>query len=229
MSKLFLLRHLKSQWNEENRFTGWVDVPLAKNQGNRAKICSEEIFKNRIDAIYSSSLFRNMDTVAEILEKNNQKYPIFIHFNKGKMKSWGKFMDLNNNDVPVYVTEKLNERFYGKLQGLDKKETIEKYGEEKVRFWRRSYNVRPPGGESLRDVFKRTIPFYKKHVEKDLMNSKNILVVSSHNSLRAIVKYIEKIPDKDIINLEIAFGGLIEYNFDGKLNLKEKKINEMAL
>ena len=104
---------------------------------------------------------------------------------------------------------------------------IKKYGAEKVRLWRRSYNISPPGGESLKDVYKRTIPFYRKYVEKDLKQGKNVLIVASHNSLRAIVKYIEKIPDRDIIDLEIPYAGLIEYGFTQ--NGKYSKIKERPL
>jgi len=227
MAKLFLLRHLKSQWNQENRFTGWVDVPLAKGQEKMAKACAKIIFKNRIDVVYSSSLFRNMDTVAEILE-HEKKYPLFIHIDKSRMKDWSRFIDISNKDIPVYVTEKLNERFYGKLQGMDKQKVIKKYGEEKVRLWRRSYNIAPPVGESLKDVFKRTTPFYKKYVEPELKKGRNVLLVGSHNPLRAIVKHIEKISEKDIIDFEIAFGGLLEYDFDKKNNLVKKEIVKLA-
>jgi 2,3-bisphosphoglycerate-dependent phosphoglycerate mutase len=224
MAKLFLLRHLKSQWNEEeNRFTGWVDVCLQEKQQERAKILAEKIFANKIDAIYSSSLFRNMDTIARILEYD-KKYPIFIHLDKGKMKDWGKFVDLSEMDIPIYVSEKLNERYYGKLQGENKAEAIKKYGEEKVHLWRRSYDIAPPGGESLKDVVKRTTPFYKKYIEKNLKEQKNTLIVASHNALRAIVKHVEKISNKDIVNLEIPFGGLIGYELDESLLVKNKLI-----
>lgn len=229
MAKLFLLRHLKSQWNEENRFTGWVDVPVAKNQDKEAEVRAREIFKNKIDIIYSSALFRNMDTVAEILEKHSHKYPIFIHLDSGRMKNWGKFIDMSDNDVPVFVTEKLNERSYGDLQGRDKKETIRKFGEEKVKLWRRSYTVAPPEGESLKETFKRTIPFFKKNIEKKLEEGENVLVVGSHNPLRTIVKYLEKISDEEIINFEIEFGGLIEYDLDKNLEIISKKIHKISL
>ncbi len=223
MAKLFLLRHLKSQWNEEDRFNGWIDTPLAEGQTNKAKSIAKKIFQFKIDAIYCSKLFRNMDTVARILEYD-KKYPLFIHLDPGKMKKWGNFKDLSENDIPVYVSECLNERYYGRLQGLNKKEIIKKYGAEKVRLWRRSYEIAPPGGESLKDVVKRVILFYSKYIEKDLKKGKNILIVASHNSLRAIVKYIEKISGKDIINLEIPYAGLIEYKFDESLKLKNKKL-----
>jgi len=214
MAELFLLRHLKSQWNDENRFAGWTDGPLAKSDGKDARELAEKIFQNKIDVIYSSPLFRNMDTVAKILECLPEKYPFFIHLYGGKIQKWGNYTDISDNDIPTYLSENLNERYYGSLQGLNKEDTIKKYGEEKVYLWRRSYNVAPPGGESEKDVYKRTVPFYKKYIEKDLKDGKNVLVVASHNSLRAIVKYIENIPDEKIIDLELPFGALIKYDFE---------------
>jgi len=239
MPKLILLRHIKSQWNEENRFTGWVDVPLNENETYKAKELADKIFQFQIDKIYTSPLFRNEDTVARLFEGGNKKYPVFIHLPErsegwrrmnvlrldgGKTQKWGHFTDISEDDFPVFVSEKLNERYYGKLQGENKETAMRKYGEEQVRLWRRSYNIAPPGGESLKDVMKRTTPFYKKYIEKDLKNGKNVLIVASHNSLRAIVKYVEKISDKDIIGLEIPYAGLIEYELDESLNLKNKRI-----
>lgn len=223
MPKLILLRHLKSQWNKENRFTGWVDVPLDENETYKAKELADKIFQTRIDKIYSSPLFRNEDTVARLFESSNLRYPIFIHLDGGKTQKWGHHTDISENDIPVFISEKLNERYYGKLQGENKETAMQKYGKEQVHLWRRSYNVSPPGGESLKNVMKRTIPFYKKFIEKDLKEGKNILIVASHNSLRSIVKYVEKISDNDIINLEIPYGGLIEYEFDESLKLKNEK------
>jgi len=222
MPKLFLLRHLKSQWNLENRFTGWVDVPLIKNQTKKAKKLAQKIFKTKIDAIYSSPLFRNQHTVALLLESFSKKYPIYIHLDKGKMKDWGHFKEINKNYLPVYITEKFNERYYGKLQGLNKKKIIQKYGSEKVHLWRRSFEIPPPGGEALKEVYKRVVPFYQIYVEKNLKSGKNILIVMSHNPLRALIKYIEKIPDEEIINIEIPFAGLVKYEFNKSLKLKKK-------
>jgi 2,3-bisphosphoglycerate-dependent phosphoglycerate mutase len=224
MAKLFLLRHLKSQWNEENRFTGWMDVPLDKNEYGKAKELADKIFREKIDKIYSSALFRNQDTIARILEWVDDKYPVFIHLDEGKMKKWGNYIDISENDVSVFISEKLNERYYGKLQGESKEEVIRKYGQDKVHLWRRSYDVAPLGGESLKDVEKRAIPFYKKYIEKDLEKGKNVLVVASHNSLRAIIKYIEKIPKEKIIDLEIPYGALLEYQFNESLELKNKLV-----
>ncbi len=224
MAKLFLLRHIKSQWNKENRFTGWIDVPLDRKEVQKAKELAKRIPLFKINKIYSSPLFRNKDTVARILESNNKKYPIFVHLDKGKMREWGNFTDISTDDIPVFVTENLNERYYGKLQGENKVKMMKKYGKEKVQLWRRSYNIAPPGGESLAGVYKRVIPFYRKYVEKDLSQGENVLIVASHNSLRSIVKYLEKISNNNIVDLEIPYAGLIEYEFDNVLAMKTKKI-----
>lgn len=221
MPLLILIRHLLSQWNEENRFTGWMDIPLNENETQKARELAVQVFQLPIDKIYCSSLFRNMDTVARMFEQD-KRYPVFIHLNGDKMQKWGNYIDISENDVPIFCTEKLNERYYGKLQGENKETAMEKYGKERVHLWRRSWNIAPPGGESLKDVFKRTISFYKKNIEKDLKNKKNVLIVASHNSLRAIVKYIEKISDKGILEIEIPYGGIIKYEFDEKLKLKNK-------
>lgn len=213
MSEIYLQRHLKSQWNQDDRFAGWTDGPLTKDSDIKAEDFAKEISRLNIDKIYCSVQFRNMDTVASIFDNIPGKYPMFIHIDGGKMQKWGDFTG-GGNYIPAYSTEKLNERHYGKLQGLNKKETAEKYGEEQVRLWRRSFDVAPPGGESLKDVCGRVYPFYKKYIEKDLRDGKNVLVVASHNSLRAIVKYIENIPDEKIIDLELPFGALTKYGFD---------------
>lgn len=219
MPKLILLRHFKSQWNEENRFSGWVDMPLAKDKTDAEWQTIKRVSAMDFDVVYTSPLVRNSGTVLEVFESMNQKYPIFRHFD-GKMQKWADFTELNHNYLPVYVSEALNERYYGKLQGLNKEETIKKYGEDKVRQWRRGFNQAPPGGESLKDVCRRVYPFFQKYIEKDLKEGKNVLVVASHNSLRAIIKYVEKIPDNDIINKEVPFGGLLQYNYLNKTYAK---------
>lgn len=192
MSKLYLQRHLKSQWNLENKFTGWTDVPLCQEGIESAKKAAEELVGLKIDRVYTSPLIRNRETVSLILK------------------------NLGEEKLPVIVDKALDERNYGKLQGLNKDDVKKQYGEEQVQLWRRSYDVAPPGGESLEDVYGRAVPFFKKTVEKDLKAGKNVLVVASHNSLRAIVKYLENISEKDIINLELPFGALVKYDFDGK-------------
>lgn len=224
MPKLFLLRHLQSQWNLENRFAGWVDNPLSEEGAANAKGLAQKIAQEKFGVIYTSSLFRNMDTVARIFEFGNKKYPIFMRLDKGRMKDWGHFTDVSENDVPVFVTESLNERYYGELQGRNRDVIKEKYGEKQFQLWRRSFDVRPPGGESLKDTYNRTIPFFKKNIEKDLKSGKNVLLVGSHNALRSIAKYLEKISDNDIAKYEIPYGGIIEYDLDENLALRNKKI-----
>ena len=214
MAKLFLLRHLKSQWNQDKEFAGWVDNPLSNEGILAARGIYEKLRDKKIDVVYTSSLVRNMETVLRIFEHNPEQYPLFMHLNKGKMQKWGNFTDMNADDVPVYVSEKLNERYYGKLQGLNKDEVTQKYGAKLVHLWRRGFLERPPGGESLKDVYQRAVPFFKKYVQKDLAQGKNVLVVASHNSLRALVKYIENISDEGISDVELPFGAFVGYAFE---------------
>lgn len=221
MAKLFLLRHLKSQWNLDKEFSGWADNPLSKEGILAAPEIAQKLINEKIDVIYTSELIRNKETVLRIFEHFPNRYPLFMHLDKGKMQQWGKFTDKSNQDVPVYVSEKLNERYYGALQGLIHEDVIKKYGEELVHLWRRDYKKRPPRGESLQDVYKRAVPFFKKYIIKDLSKDKNVLVVASHNSLRAIVKFIEHISDKDIANVELPFGSLIQYEFNGNFTIKK--------
>jgi len=187
MPKLILLRHLQSQWNKENRFTGWTDVPLSEEGRGSAKEVAKKLLGSGIDKVYTSPLIRNRETVSLVLK------------------------ELGKDDLPVVVNKALNERNYGQLQGLNKDEVKAKYGQAQVRLWRRSWDQAPPGGESLKDVYDRVVPFYKENIEKDLAEGKNILVVASHNSLRALVKYLEGVSEDAIIDLEISPGSLKEY------------------
>lgn len=221
MAKLILLRHLKSQWNQDNRFAGWVDNPLSKEGILQAKEIADRLSITDINVVYTSPLIRNEETVLRVFENMNKQYPVFKHF-EGKASKWENF-EGQGNYIAVYVSESLNERYYGKLQGLNKDEIKQKYGEEKVHLWRRDFKTAPLGGESLKDVYKRTVPFYQKYIEKDLKNQKNVLVVASHNSLRTLVKYIEGISDENISSVELPFGALLEYEFDADLSLRSKK------
>jgi len=190
MAKLLLLRHLQSQWNKENRFTGWTDIPLSEEGIESAKEVAGKLAGFQIDKVYTSPLVRNMETVSLVLE------------------------NLGKKDLPIVVDKALDERNYGRLQGLNKNDVKRQYGEEQVRLWRRGWNDAPPEGESLKDVYNRVVLFYEEHIEKDLKAGKNVLVVASHNSLRALVKHIENIPEEQIINLEIPTGSLKEYDIE---------------
>ncbi len=214
MSYLVLLRHGQSIWNKENLFTGWVDVPLSQEGIMEAMIAGEKLKKFCFDEVYTSVLIRSIQTAMIALSKIDcKKMPIIQHEN-GKMAQWAKI----NNDLkimPVFEYEELNERYYGDLQGKNKKETAEKYGEEQVHKWRRSYDIKPPNGESLKDNYERTIPFFKNVIENRLKDGKNILISAHGNSLRAIVKYIENISDEAIPTFEIPTGIPMVYDFIG--------------
>ena len=215
MAKLFLQRHLKSQWNTEDRFAGWTDAPVAEESLKDASTVAARFIDQPIDMVFTSPLMRNMQTVLEIFKSfDDGRYPFFIHLDGGNMQEWGNFIDIGDKDVNTYVSEKLNERYYGELQGLNKAETKKKYGVDQVKLWRTSYTDAPPKGESGQDVYDRVIPFFKEHIEKELKSGKNILVVSSHHPLRAIVKYIENIPAEKMADVEIPFAGLVQYEFD---------------
>ncbi len=214
MSYLVLLRHGQSIWNKENLFTGWVDVPLSQEGIMEAMIAGEKLKKFCFDEVYTSVLIRSIQTAMIALSKIDcKKMPIIQHEND-KMAQWAKI----NNDLkimPVFEYEELNERYYGDLQGKNKKETAEKYGEEQVHKWRRSYDIKPPNGESLKDNYERTIPFFKNVIENRLKDGKNILISAHGNSLRAIVKYIENISDEAIPTFEIPTGIPMVYDFIG--------------
>jgi 2,3-bisphosphoglycerate-dependent phosphoglycerate mutase len=209
------LRHLKSQWNKDNRFAGWVDNPLSDEGRAQAAEIANILQREKIDVAYTSPLIRNQETALRIFETFKDIYPIFLHLDGGKMQTWAHF-EGGGNYLPVYVSEKLNERYYGNIQGLNKEEIARKYGERVVRGWRRGFSNKPPGGESLEDTYKRVLPFFKKYIAKDLTDGKNVLVVTSGNSLRAVVKYIANMSDEDMMNFELPFGALTKYEFDGK-------------
>jgi len=213
MAKLYLQRHLKSQWNSEDRYAGWVDNPLSDEGLAMADEAAKLLQGEKFDVIFTSPLSRNQQTTLEILKRLGLK-PLFMHLDGGKRQEWGQFEGGNGNCLPTYVSEKINERYYGKLQGLNKEESKTTFGEDQVKLWRRSWDVRPPEGESLKDTFERTIPFFKQYIEARLKEDKNVLVVSSGNSLRSIVKHIENIADDKIIDFEIPFGGLVKYEFN---------------
>ena len=200
MPQLILLRHGESQWNLENRFTGWVDVPLSPRGENEAKQAGLKLKSYLIDIAYTSVLRRANDTLNLALEAAEK------------------------TAVPIVKTLALNERHYGELQGLNKEETAQKFGEEKVRIWRRSYDVAPPGGESLKDTAARTLPYYRDVILKDLAQGKNVLIAAHGNSLRSIVMEIEKLTPEEILKVEIPTGVPIIYEFDPSLKLKSKKV-----
>ena len=201
MSVLVLVRHGESQWNLENRFTGWVDVPLTEKGIQEAKAAGEKIKKEnlRFDQAYTSSLKRAQDTLTLMLKV------------------------LGQSEIPVEKDQALNERHYGDLQGLNKAETARKFGAEQVKIWRRSYDIAPPNGESLKDTAARTLPYFESKILKDLKDGKNIIVSAHGNSLRSIVMYLDKLTKEQVLELNLGTGVPIVYQFDKNLKIISKR------
>jgi 2,3-bisphosphoglycerate-dependent phosphoglycerate mutase len=190
MNNLILLRHGQSQWNLENRFTGWEDVPLTSKGIEEAKTAGQILSKNNI----------NIDTIfSSILQRANKTAELAI-----------KEMNLENlwEDEKLIMRRdlSLNERDYGDLVGLNKEETAKKFGKDQVRIWRRSYDVSPPGGESLENVVERVKPFFSKFIQPDIIRGKNVLVVAHGNSLRATMIQIGLYKTGEISEIEIPTG-----------------------
>ena len=200
MVQLCLLRHGESLWNKENRFTGWVDVPLTDLGREQAEKAGELIKKEglRFQVAYTSVLNRAIETL-EIVMKTIQQ------------------------DIPVIKDSALNERMYGDLQGLNKEDTAKKYGSQQVHIWRRSYDIKPPNGESLEDTQKRTMPFFMNCIMTDIKEGKNVLVVAHGNSLRSIVMYLDKLSKEQVLSLELPTGLPIIYSIDPNGGVTSKK------
>ena len=223
--KLILLRHGESQWNLENRFTGWKDVSLTPSGISEAKFSGEELLKNnlQVKSVYTSLLNRATETTDIVTG--------IINFPKNEIKyDW-----------------RLNERHYGALQGLNKSDTASKYGEDQVKIWRRSYDIPPPlldmdderhpkfndkfknilcelpVGESLKNVIDRIKPFWNKYVNDITQSKGDHLIVAHSNSLRAIVKILDQLSDKEIISVNIPTGIPLVYTLDRSLNVLKKE------
>lgn len=200
MSTLILLRHGQSQWNLENRFTGWVDVDLSPQGRSEAQHAGELLRSHPVDVVFTSVLQRAINTATVAMEA------------------------AGITGVPVHRDQALNERHYGDLQGLNKAETAEKYGAEQVHQWRRSYDIAPPNGESLAMTRERVAPYYEAHIKPLLLQNKNVLVVAHGNSLRSLVMMIEHLTPDEILNTEISTGIPIIYNLDENLTVENKTI-----
>jgi 2,3-bisphosphoglycerate-dependent phosphoglycerate mutase len=189
MGHLILLRHGESQWNLENRFTGWVDVPLSSRGIQEAKNAGEKLRPYRFDRAFTSILQRAIETRLVL----------------GVIGQTG---------IPTERDQALNERMYGELQGLNKAETAKKYGEDQVKIWRRSYDVRPPGGESLKDTAERVLPYYEKAIKPHLLAGETILIAAHGNSLRALVMELEHLTREQVLELNIPTGAPLLYELD---------------
>ena len=188
-NKLVLVRHGQSIWNEKNLFTGWKDIGLTKKGINEAESVGEQIKRigTKFEAMYTSSLVRAQKTGEIILECISQK------------------------EIEIISDQSLNERNYGELTGLNKDQAKKDFGESQVQIWRRSYDIPPPNGESLKDTYERVVPYFIKTILPRLLRGENILITAHGNSLRSLVKYLEKISEDEIVKLEIATGEPIFY------------------
>jgi 2,3-bisphosphoglycerate-dependent phosphoglycerate mutase len=192
--ELILVRHGQSQWNLENRFTGWTEIALTEAGEAEARHAGELLKNYRFDHAFTSALSRAQETLRINLSVTGQ------------------------TDVPIERDKALNERHYGDLQGLNKEETAEKFGKQLVHQWRRSYDVAPPGGESLKDTRERVIPYYEAHILPLLKAGKKVLVVAHGNSLRALVMALDNIPAEEIPDLNIPTGAPLRYMIDAQGN-----------
>lgn len=223
--KLILIRHGESEWNKENRFTGWTDVDLSET-GRQEATAAGKILKDKgydFDVCYTSYLKRAINTLNSVL------------------------YELDREWLPVIKSWKLNERHYGALQGLNKADTAAKYGDAQVKIWRRSFDIQPPSlteddernpakdvryrkvdktdlplAESLKDTIARTIPYYEQVIKPDMQEGKRVLIVAHGNSLRALVKYFEGLSDDEIIDVNIPTGIPLVYEFDENLGFSKK-------
>ena len=224
--ELVLIRHGESEWNKLNLFTGWTDVELSEKgveeAKNGGKLLKEEGFQ--FDVAYTSFLKRAIHTLNHVLEEMGEEY------------------------IPVHKTWRLNERHYGALQGLNKSETAEKYGEEQVKIWRRSYDIQPPAleegdernpanqaqyagvgvqdlplTECLKDTVARVLPYWECEIKPTIVSGKRVIIAAHGNSLRALVKYLEGISDDDIVALNIPTGVPLVYEFDEHFHVLSKR------
>ena len=223
--KLVLIRHGESEWNKLNLFTGWTDVELSEKGVEEAKEGGKALAAAGFDfdICYTSYLKRAIHTLQFVLD------------------------ELDRNWLPVVKTWKLNERHYGDLQGLNKAETAEKYGEEQVKIWRRSFDIAPPvlaendtrcpylqtayrgvdkaelpRTESLKDTIARAVPYFESVIKKDMLAGKRVLIAAHGNSLRALIKYFEHLSDEEIIQVNLPTGVPLVYEFDDNFNVLNK-------
>ncbi|MEX0953440.1 MAG: 2,3-diphosphoglycerate-dependent phosphoglycerate mutase [Nitriliruptoraceae bacterium] len=198
MPTLAIVRHGQSLWNLENRFTGWVDVPLTLKGEAEARRAGERLSGRSFDVAYTSALTRAQETLRIML-------------------------DTMGDVVPIIRDPALNERHYGDLQGLNKQRTAEEYGEDQVRIWRRSFSTPPPNGEALENTAARTLPFFDRAILGDIAQGKDVLVVAHGNSNRSIVMQLDELSEDEVLALELGTGVPLLYDLaeDGTVRGKE--------
>jgi 2,3-bisphosphoglycerate-dependent phosphoglycerate mutase len=190
MTTLVLLRHGESQWNLENRFTGWIDVPLSEKGIEEAKSAGEKLTEYKFDHAFTSVLKRANDTLNIVLDITGQKA------------------------IPIDYNQALNERHYGDLQGLNKAETAKKFGDAQVKIWRRSFDVPPPNGESLKNTLERVLPYWESSILPCVKKGERLIIVAHGNSLRSLVMHLDNLSKEAVLELNIPTGVPLVYEFD---------------
>lgn len=217
---LILIRHGESLWNEKNLFTGCVDVPLTRKGVDEAIEAGKRIRNIPVDMIYTSALIRaQMTAMLAMTQHRRKKVPIVLHGESEQAAQWSQIYseETRKQSIPVIPAWQLNERMYGELQGLNKQETAEKFGKERVHAWRRSYDIPPPKGESLQMCADRAVAYFRDHIEPQLFSGKNVMIAAHGNSLRSIIMYLDKLTSQEVINLELSTGIPMLYIFkEGK-------------
>lgn len=203
MAYLVLVRHGKTSWNIEGKWTGWTDIPLGEDGAKEAREAGKTIKDIHFNIAFTSTLQRTTESL-DALKK-----------------------ELDYKDFSVESSAALNERNYGEFTGKNKWEIKKEYGSEEFKKIRRGWDVRIPNGESLKDVYDRAVPYYKDTIFPHLLRGENILVMSHGNTMRALIKYLDNISDDDIVNLEVPTGSVYVYQFDsqGKVTSKEIRGN----
>lgn len=197
MPNLVIVRHGQSEWNLKNLFTGWVDVDLTEKGVHEAENAGKLLKDFNFDIAFTS-----------VLKRANRTLEIILN-------------EINQSGLKVIKNQALNERHYGDLQGKNKAETAEKYGDEQVHIWRRSFDVAPPNGESLKDTLERVIPYYNTEIKPHLEAGKNVIVAAHGNSLRAMIMHLEGLSPEEILQKELPTGQPIIYKLDGNLKIEE--------
>lgn len=231
MSKLIMLRHGQSLWNAVNKFTGWVDLPLSERGRAEATIASCKLRDGgyRVDVCFTSMLIRAIETAIVVLtecdEIRSGKIPIIQHdVEDPNWHGWDKYHSDPTQEIPIFPSPALNERYYGELQGLNKAETAKKFGQEQVQLWRRSFSVQPPGGESLEDTLHRSVPFFQERILKYLKQGDNVLVAAHGNSLRSIMMDLDGLDQDEVVKLELETGVPIIYDVNPEGQVTNKLI-----
>jgi 2,3-bisphosphoglycerate-dependent phosphoglycerate mutase len=190
MTTLVLLRHGESQWNLENRFTGWVDVPLSPKGVEEARNAGEKLKGYTFNLAFTSVLQRAINTLDIVLDISGQK------------------------SIPITKNQALNERHYGDLQGLNKAETAQKYGDAQVKLWRRSFDIQPPNGESLKDTLARVLPYWETTIYPHVVKKERMIIAAHGNSLRSLVMHLDGLTREQVLELNIPTGVPLLYEFD---------------